>query len=183
MQVEAPQRLDGPASMRRHRSRQPSTNTTLVKKSSPPGLRIRSISPRRPFKSSSTCTACRQITTCRSPKLQRHDLVHRLRGARAASESQSASGNLRSPTAMDTCAFVEDDQVIEALATDGPNQPLLGRAESVPRASIRVAGYRRGGRPSRRPIILSITHAPDQTVARPRRLHWLTSISPLSALF
>jgi len=28
-------------------------------------------------------------------------------------------------------------------------------------------------------IIRSITHAPDQTVARPQRLHWLDSISPL----
>jgi hypothetical protein len=28
-------------------------------------------------------------------------------------------------------------------------------------------------------ITRSITHAPDHTVARPRRLHWLTSISPL----
>jgi hypothetical protein len=27
--------------------------------------------------------------------------------------------------------------------------------------------------PQRRSIIRSITHAPDQTVARPRRLHWL----------
>ena len=35
---------------------------------------------------------------------------------------------------------------------------------------------------SRGPIIRSITHAPDQTVARPHRLHWLDSISPLPAL-
>jgi hypothetical protein len=33
--------------------------------------------------------------------------------------------------------------------------------------------------PTRRSIIRSITHAPDQTVARPQRLHWLDSISPL----
>jgi hypothetical protein len=32
------------------------------------------------------------------------------------------------------------------------------------------------------PIIRSITHAPDQTVARPQRLHWLTSISPLKGV-
>ena len=64
------------------------------------------------------------------------------------------------------------------------HRSLLGRAESVPRRISQGRGLSSvpcGTR--RRPIIRSITHAPDQTVARPRRLHWLTSISPLSALF
>jgi len=46
--------------------------------------------------------------------------------------------------------------------------------------STRVASYRGAhGSPTRRSSIRSITHAPDQTVARPQRLHWLGSISPL----
>ena len=64
------------------------------------------------------------------------------------------------------------------------HRSLLGRAESVPRRISQGRGL--SSVPSgaqRRPIIRSITHAPDQTVARPRRLHWLTSISPLPALF
>jgi hypothetical protein len=63
------------------------------------------------------------------------------------------------------------------------HRSLLGRAESVPRRINQGRGLSSvpcGTR--RRPMIRSITHAPDQTGARPRRLHWLTSISPLSAL-
>src|SRR4029453_15426856 len=44
-------------------------------------------------------------------------------------------------------------------------------------ASIRVASYRRA-RTRRRSIIRSITHAPDQTVARPRFAPWLISTPP-----
>jgi hypothetical protein len=50
------------------------------------------------------------------------------------------------------------------------HRPLMVGAESV---RHRFSG--------RRPIIRSITHAPGQTVARPQRLHWLASISPLPA--
>jgi hypothetical protein len=56
----------------------------------------------------------------------------------------------------------------------------LGERRACLVTSVRVAGYRRGDGAPRRPMIRSITHAPDQTVARPQWLHWLDSISPLS---
>src|SRR5215471_1791367 len=55
----------------------------------------------------------------------------------------------------------------------GHSSSWLG-AESVLRVTLtRVAGYRRSPRGrQRRPIIHSITHAPDQTPGRPRLIHW-----------
>jgi hypothetical protein len=49
---------------------------------------------------------------------------------------------------------------------------LLAGAESVPDVTlIRVTGYRRSHRGRQRPIIRFNTHAPDQTIRRPRLLH------------
>src|SRR6266567_4078818 len=49
---------------------------------------------------------------------------------------------------------------------------LAGSGERAAVTLTRVAGYRRSHRGrQRRPIIRSITHAPDQTVVRPRPLH------------
>ena len=60
------------------------------------------------------------------------------------------------------------------------HRALLGERRACLVVSVRVASCR-GAHPSpgRRSIIRSITHAPDQTVARPHWLQWLDSISPL----
>src|SRR5215471_12947759 len=59
------------------------------------------------------------------------------------------------------------------------NSYLLAGAESVPEITLtRVSGYRRSpqGRDNA-PFIRSITHAPDQTLTRPRLFHDLFNLA------